>query len=104
MTGLKALQRAAYQNKLDHGFNVTNVELEFCLLQGELAEAFDAYHRGLPTLGEELADVCIYLLGLAEIQSIDLEAEVLAKMEKNRRRVYRRRGGYMEKVGEEERP
>jgi NTP pyrophosphatase (non-canonical NTP hydrolase) len=36
--------------------------LEFCLLQGEVAEAFDAWRKGLESLGEELADVMIYFM------------------------------------------
>ncbi len=57
------IQKAIYQNKVDKGFNITNVELEFCLLQGEVSEAYEAYAKKLPTLGEELADVAIYLYG-----------------------------------------
>ena len=36
---LKAIQKAVYQNKVDKGFNVTDVNKEFCLLYGEVAEA-----------------------------------------------------------------
>jgi len=46
------------------GFNTTDIPLEFCLLQGEIAEAFDAWRKGRADVGEELADVAIYLLGL----------------------------------------
>jgi len=35
-----------------------------CLLHGEVAEAFDAWRKGREDVGEELADVAIYLLGL----------------------------------------
>ena len=54
------------------------------------AEAFDAWHKERGNLGEELADVTIYLLGLAEMTGVDLQAEVEAKIEKNASRVYRR--------------
>jgi len=50
-----------FDNKLKRGFNTTNVELEFCFTNGELAEAFEAYRKKLPSVGEELADVAIYL-------------------------------------------
>ena len=80
------LQKRVYQNKVDHGFNVTDIREEFLLLYGEVGEAFEAWERGGPGLGEELADVAIYLLGLAEILHIDLGAEVERKMEINRRR------------------
>lgn len=88
MADWKELQRLVYQNKVDHGFNVTDVPTEFCLLQGEVSEAFQAWSCGKPDLGEELADVAIYLLGLAEILGVDLGAEVERKMEINRRRRY----------------
>ena len=41
-------------------------------------------------MGEELADVAIYLLGLAEMTGVDLQGEIEAKMAKNASRVYRR--------------
>lgn len=88
MTDLKALQKAVYQNKLDKGFNVTDVCKEFCYTHGELAEAFHAYTKRKPNVGEELADVAIYLLGLAEILGIDLESEILSKIEINHNRRY----------------
>ena len=55
-------------------------------------EGHDEYsvtHEGLvKDLGEELADVAIYLLGLAEILDVDLGQEVRRKMDINRRRRY----------------
>lgn len=86
---LKQLQQQAYQNKVNKGFNVTNIEKEFCLLYGEVAEAYEAYRKKKDDLGEELADVAIYLLGLAEILGFDLEQEITMKMEKNERRIYK---------------
>lgn len=88
MESWKELQQAVYQNKVDHKFNVTDVPMEFCLLYGEVGEAYDAWSRGRADVGEELADVAIYLLGLAEILGVDLGAEVERKMEINRRRRY----------------
>ena len=64
MEDWKELQRQAYQNKVDHGFNVTDVSMEFCLLYGEVGEAYQAWSCQKPDVGEELADVAIYLLGL----------------------------------------
>ena len=40
------------------------------------------------TLGEELADVCLYILGMCEIKGISLEKELLAKFEKIKERKY----------------
>ncbi len=86
-----ALQKRAYQNKLDHNFNVKDVNLEFCLLYGEVAEAYEAWNENHDDLDEELADVAIYLLGLAEILGIDLGDAILKKMQKNEKRVYPKR-------------
>lgn len=87
---IRKLQKEVYQNKLNKGFNVTNVEREFCLLYGEVAEAFEAFRKKKDDLGEELADVAIYLMGLSEILGIDLQNEIVAKNEK---RVYTKING-----------
>ena len=70
---IRSAQKLAWENKVAKGFNTTDVPLEFCLLQGEIAEAFDAWRQGREDVGEELADVAIYLLSLAEMTGIDLQ-------------------------------
>lgn len=89
MIDLKKFQKRVYKNKIKQGFNTTDIPIEFCYIYEELAEAYSAYRKKLPDLGEELADVAIYLLGLAEILKIDLEKEILAKMTKNEKRKYK---------------
>lgn len=54
-----------------------------------MAEAYDAYRKKKSDLGEELADVVIYLLGISEILGIDLEKEILHKINKNIHREYK---------------
>ena len=76
---LKEVQKKVWENKVEKGFNTTDVEKEFCLLYGEVAEAFEAYRKNKDDLGEELADVAIYLLGLSEMLGFDLEEEVTKK-------------------------
>lgn len=98
MEDWKKLQKEVYQNKLDHNFNVTDVNLEFCLLYGEVGEACTAYRKHKPDLGEELADIAIYLLGLAEILGIDLEDEVVRKMAINRKRRYQVVDGVLQRL------
>jgi hypothetical protein len=85
---IRSGQKLAWENKVGKGFNTTNVPLEFCLLQGEMAEAFDAWRKGREDVGEELADVAICLLGLAEMTGIDLQDEIEAKLAKNAARVF----------------
>ncbi len=96
---LNEMQQKVYENKLKHGFNVTNVELEFCLLEGELSEAFEAYIKKHDNLGEELADTAIYLLGLAQILGIDLQSEIERKMKINESREYVKVNGVLVKKG-----
>jgi NTP pyrophosphatase (non-canonical NTP hydrolase) len=83
-------QKLVWENKVAKGFNTTDVPIEFCLLHGEAAEAFDAWRKGREDVGEELADVAIYLLGLAEMTGVDLQGEIEAKVAKNASRVYHR--------------
>jgi NTP pyrophosphatase (non-canonical NTP hydrolase) len=87
---IRDIQQRAWANKIDKGFNTTDVALEFGLLTAEVGEAFTAWRKRLPDFGEELADVCLYLVAIAEMNGIDLGAEIELKMAKNERRVYRR--------------
>lgn len=97
---IRDMQKAIYQNKIDHQFNVTNIEKEFLSLYGKVAEDFDAY-RKKQNVGEELADVAIYLLGLAEILSIDLDGEIQKKMKINQAHRYTSYGnGYAKRIDE----
>ena len=82
---LKEIQKEIIKNKIRHGFNTTNIEQEFCYLYGEVAEA---YYKEKDTFSEELADVAIFLLGIAEIKGIDLESEITKKVNKNKTRTY----------------
>mgnify|MGYP000970876990 CR=1 FL=1 len=83
MIDLKQLQKDIYKNKLNKGFNVTDINKEFCLTYGEMAEAYEAWRKKQTDVGEEIADVVIYLLGLSEILNVDLENEILKKVNKN---------------------
>lgn len=95
MIDFKKLQKDVYQNKVNHGFNVTNVNMEFCLAYGELGEAYMAWLKKKDDLGEEFADVVIYLMGLSEILGIDLETEIVNKINKNAKRVYALENGVL---------
>jgi 8-oxo-dGTP pyrophosphatase MutT (NUDIX family)/NTP pyrophosphatase (non-canonical NTP hydrolase) len=96
---MKQTQARIYQNKIAKGFNVTDIYREFCYISGELAEACEAYMQKKDDLGEELADVAIYLLGLAEILGVDLEKEIVRKMDKNEKRQYIQENGVNRRVG-----
>jgi NTP pyrophosphatase (non-canonical NTP hydrolase) len=87
---IRSSQELGWENKVAKGFNTTDIPLEFCLLHTEIADAFDAWRTGRDDLGEELADAAIYLMGLAEMTGVNLQAEVEAKLAKNAARVYQR--------------
>ena len=86
---LKKIQKDIWQNKVNKGFNTTDVNKEFCLLYGEVAEAYDAWRKKKDDLNEELADIAIYLMGLSEMLGFDLEEEIEKKVSKNEKRVYK---------------
>ena len=87
---IREAQRLAWANKIAKGFNANDVSLKFMLLHGEIAESFQAWRRAQPDLGEELADVALYLFALAEMNSVDLDGEIERKIAKNTRREYQR--------------
>ena len=100
MIDLREVQKEVYQNKIDKGFNVTDINKEFCLTYGEESEAYEAWRKNKPDLGEEIADVAIYLLGLSEILKIDLEDEILKKVYKNSKREYKTIDGVTTRIKE----
>ncbi|MEU6959936.1 hypothetical protein [Streptomyces chrestomyceticus] len=87
---LRAIQAAAVANKVAKGLNVSDVALEFALLTAEVGEAITAWRRGLPDFGEELADIQLYLVAVADMTGVDLQDAVERKMRINESRVYRR--------------
>ena len=90
MVDLNQLQKEIMRNKLEKGFNTTDVALEFCRAHEELSEAFSKFNKGEDGVAEELADVAIFLLGMSEILGYDLEKELVAKVEKNKNRKYKK--------------
>ncbi len=90
MVDLKQLQKRVLENKKKHWFNTTEIMPEILLLYWEVAEFTEAWWKKLDNMPEELADIAIYLLWIAEILWIDLEQEILRKMEINEKRVYKK--------------
>lgn len=96
---LKKIQKDIWQNKVNKGFNTTDVNKEFCLLYGEVAEAYDAWRKKKDDLNEELADIAIYLIELSEMLDFDLEEELEKKVSKNEKRVYKNIDGVNVRIG-----
>ncbi len=86
---MRSAQKSAWENKLEKGFNTTDVPLEFCLLVAEVGEAIDAWRKDRQAMAEELADVAIFLFGLAEMTGTDLQDAVEAKLAVNQARTYK---------------
>lgn len=87
---LKKLQEEVMQNKVDKGFNTTDIAMEFCRAHEELSEAFSKYNKNETGVAEEFADVAIFLLGMCEMLGYDLEQEIVRKIEINKNRVYKK--------------
>ena len=99
---LKDLQEYIYKRKVLKGHNVTDKALECMYLTEEVGELIAAVRRNmkgnqrdinksemsLVDIEEEVADVLIFLLGLANIHGIDVEKALRAKEEKNKNRVW----------------
>ncbi|MEJ0001983.1 MAG: hypothetical protein WDN09_02285 [bacterium] len=90
MVDLNALQKEVMRNKLEKGFNTTDVAEEFCRAHEELSEAFKKYFHREEGVAEEFADVAVFLLGMAEILGFDLEKELIRKIEINKKRKYQK--------------
>ena len=88
MVNLTELQKEVMRNKLEKGFNTTDVALEFCRAHEELSEAFSKFSKNQEGVAEEFADVAIFLLGMCEILGYDLEQELVRKIETNKNRKY----------------
>ena len=94
---LDEIQKEVFQNKVNKGFNTTNVEKEFLYIYGEVTEAWDAWRKKKDDLGGELADVAIYLLGLSEILGFSLHEEITKKIAINKEREYETKDGVLRK-------
>ena len=90
MIDLKELQKEIMRNKLEKGFNTTDVAMEFCRAHEELSEAYSKFSKSQDGVAEEFADVMIFILGMCENFGFDLEKELITKIEKNKKRKYRK--------------
>ena len=88
MIDLKDLQKEVMRNKLEKGFNTTDVAMEFCRAHEELSEAYSKFSKNQDGVAEEFADVAVFILGMCEILGYDLEKELTRKIEINKNRKY----------------
>ena len=98
MIDLQQLQREIYQNKVNRGFNVTDVGKEIVLMVEELGELAHAYKnsdkRPAPNLSHKdemvdaIGDLMVYGLGLCEMLDVDSEDVLQAIVENNKTRTH----------------
>lgn len=89
----KDRQERIFRNKVNHGFNTTNVYQEARYIIEEVAELMHAIEKNdLPNLKEELADIIIFAYGCASVAGLnDLDAEIFRKMKINENRTYHKK-------------
>ena len=86
----KKLQKVVIENKKRHGFNTTDIEFELLRLHGEANELFEAWRKNnKENINEELSDVGIFLLDIAEMLDSDLGEDIVNKMKINEKRIYK---------------
>lgn len=83
-------QKRIFDNKVKHGFNVTNIYQEARYILEETAELMRAIEKNdRENMIEELADIIIFAYGCAEVARLgDLDTEVFKKMSINEDRKY----------------
>ncbi len=89
------LQKRAYKNKKNKGFNVNalKIEEEYVNLGEEISELFVGLRRGKDEeFLDALTDVCIYLLGLFEMYKLNGYEYITKKMTLNEKRYYMKTG------------
>lgn len=85
--------------ELERGFSKQTTTDKCLLLGEEIGELFKAVRKSeglaidnnskFSEIGDELADIFIYLCAIANRQGIDLEAAFRAKEEKNKKRIWK---------------
>jgi len=90
--GLNKLQKQVYKNKVERGFNITDVGKEIILMTEELGELAKAFKNSDKKPAKEISnkkemidavgDLMVYCLGLCEMFGVEGE-EVLQKIIEN---------------------
>lgn len=83
-------QKRIFENKVNHGFNTTNVYQEARYILEETAELMRAIEKNdRENMIEELADIVIFAYGCTEVARLgNLDKKIFEKMALNEKRVY----------------
>ncbi len=98
---LADFQKYVDELKIERGFNRTDKFFECCLLAEETGELISAVRKNnkggsigtgsvAGNVADEMADVFIFLLSIANMHGIDLEQAFRDKEEKNKQRTWKR--------------
>lgn len=83
---MKLAKEKGFGTKLDE----INVPEKFALIHSEVSETYEAYRKnitaGKDSYQKEFADIIIRTIQLASIMNVDLEKEILEKLEMNGKR------------------
>lgn len=92
---LKQLQELVMKQAEEKGFGTKreeiNVAEKIALIHSEVSEAYEGYRKNLEgkdSFGKELGDVLQRVIHLAGCMGVDLEKEILEKLEMNKDRVW----------------
>lgn len=84
---LREIQERIHKNKLQKGFPIGNVYFDISKIKEELRELKEAYDKAnFENLGEELADILIMTIGIGSYFQIDIQSELLKKLDKIEKR------------------
>lgn len=77
-----------YDSESSRPQTLRNLAISLCIESAEVLEHFQWQEQvtNAQDLGDELADVALYLLQIASLAEVDLEHAILEKLEKNYRR------------------
>lgn len=103
MEHFAAMQKEVHENSVEHGFwkgKQNNYALKIALIHSEVSEALEAIRNGNPpcdkeeledvsSVEEELADVVIRVMDLAEKMELDLAGTIYLKATYNESRPYK---------------
>ena len=83
-------QRRIFDNKVNHGFNTTNIYQEARYILEEVTELMRAIEKNdRENMIEELADIVIFAYGCTEVARLgDLDTKIFEKMKLNESRKY----------------
>lgn len=99
---LTLAQKRITINKVNKGFDVSDIESEFNSLSEKLKIVLNAFHQeSVGDVADTLSDVVICSLGLAEQLNIDMENALMHKLQINENSVYvKPKHGFPKKLGD----